>query len=134
MFAGFLSAVRLELRVQMPHCLTTVTLFTIVCELTAIIIILRMLELPWLIQWDVLESERLSLPAAVQPALLTWVSAEIRFWFILFSRFSSLKHYLGLVSVVLCEATKWVTILNWLNVVLKANCLWRKVQSSLKDC
>lgn len=46
MFAGFISAVTLELRVQMPHCLTTVTLFTIVCELTAIIIILRMLELP----------------------------------------------------------------------------------------
>lgn len=27
-----------------------------------------------------------------------------------------------------------MAILNWLNIVLKANPLWRKVQSSLKDC
>lgn len=73
-------------------------------------------------------------PRLLQPALLTWVSAEIRFWFLLFNGPCSARQYLRLASLVLCEATKWVMVLNWLNIVLKANPLLRKVQSSLKDC
>lgn len=72
-------------------------------------------------------------PRLLQPALLTWVSAEIRFWFLLFNGPCSARQYLRLASLVLCEATKWVMVLNWLNIVLKANPLLRKVQSSLKD-
>lgn len=73
-------------------------------------------------------------PQLLRPALLTQVSAEIRFWSILFNGSCSARQYLSLASLVLCEATKWVMVLNWLNIVLKATPLLRKVQSSLKDC